>query len=550
MIISEGRPGRIVVPEGAGVTMQFAAEQLGFYLAMLTGTETRSTEGWRFELVMDEALGREEAEVEVGKDCTNLRSGSEAGALQGVYQFLGRLAGIQWLNPLEGDELIPRHEELILPEGTYGFRPRFAERAFTNYPVIDADTARFVDWMAKRGFNGYVVNPQWPGAWEAYKTHLREPMMLRGMKASLGHHTIEYWLPAEEFFGEHPEYFALIVGERRADGQVCTSNPEVRRIVAERALEFLGENPEGAEVGMWPRDGFGWCECERCVAEEEQSPSWWDAKVPRRTDTYLRFVNAVAEKIGEARPDVTVTALAYVNYVEPPRVERPAANVAVYFAPFLRCVKHALNDRGCLRRNPDYAKMLGQWHEVTAGSLRMFLYLMQIDMGALPLRITEMLPRNFEFMARAGVDGYVMEYVPEEWGTYGANAHLMAELSWVRTQTLRQAQGAFGEVRPVGGEAMLAPYYEAIYGEAAGEMAAYFRRLIDDFVETGPCTGHYDKTYARRATVELLRPALEHLGRARALSASSKAAWKAVEEAHLAAERLMKVGEEERRSDG
>jgi hypothetical protein len=536
MILSEPKPGRVIVPEGSGATMEFAADQLGFYLAMLTGTNPRAHDGWRVELGVDEAMGREEVAVEVEKDCTQLRSGSEAGVLQGVYQFLARFGEIYWLNPLEGDEFIPRHAEIVIPEGTYSFRPRFAERAFTNYPVIDADTARFVDWMAKRGFNGYVVNPQWPGAWDAYKTHLREPMMLRGMKASLGHHTIESWLPAEEFFGEYPEYFALIGGERRADGQVCTSNADVRKIVAERAIEFLRENPEVGEIGMWPRDGFGWCECERCAAEEVQAPSWWDASVPRRTDTYLRFVNAVAEKIGEARPDVTVTALAYVNYVEPPKTERPAANVAVCFAPFMRCVKHALNDPDCVRRNPDYARMLGQWREVTPGSLRMFLYLMQIDMGALPLRITEMLPRNFDFMAREGVDGYVMEYVPGEWGAYGANAHAMAELSWARTP----------DDRPRSGEAILSPYYEAIYGEAAGEMAAYFRGLIDDFVETGPCTGHYDRTYARRATVDLMRPALEHLGRARALSAGSKAAWKAVEEVHKAAERLMKAGEEER----
>jgi hypothetical protein len=536
MIVSEGIPGLVSVPEDANATLRFAAEQLAYYMAMLTGTNARAKEGWRVELGVDQALGKEEVEVRVGKATAAIKAGSAGGVLQGVYQFLARFGGVVWLNPWEGEEHLPRHAELVVPEGKYGFRPRFAERAFTNYPVIDEGTAGFVDWMAKRGFNGYVVNPQWPGAWEAYKRHLREPMMLRGMKASLGHHTIEFWLSAEEHFGEHPEYFALIGGERRADGQVCTSNADVRRIVAERALEFLAENPEVREVGLWPRDGFGWCECERCAAEEEPGASWWDPAVPRKTDTYLRFVNAVAENIGEARPDVTVTALAYVNYVEPPRIERPAGNVAVYFAPMLRCVKHALKDAECRRRNAEYARLVEEWREVTPGGLRMFLYLMQIDMGALPLRITEMLPANFDFMARAGVDGYVMEYVPEEWGTYGANAHLMAELSWQRTP----------EDRPEGGEAKLAGYYDALYGAAAGEMAQYFRRLIDDFVTPGPCAGHYDRSYTRRATRELMRLALEHLGKARALSAGSKAGWKAVEETVKAVGRLMAAGADAR----
>ncbi len=43
--------------------------------------------------------------------------------------------------------------------------------------------------------------------------------------------------------------------------------------------------------------GYGWCECESCLRLEPQKPSLLWPAYPRRTDTYLQFVNAVAERV-------------------------------------------------------------------------------------------------------------------------------------------------------------------------------------------------------------------------------------------------------------
>jgi hypothetical protein len=551
--ISPGSVPSIFLPRAAPLAVRFAAEQLSYYIALLTDTRPPIVEGeptrrlpgptliLRVERVTHGAADAghaDSARFSVAGDRAELVASNAFGLLHGVYCLLEKFCGVYWLNRWEADELVPRLPWLVLPDGRYMWRARFSCRAFTNYPDLDQRTPDFVDWMAKRGFNHYVINPTNPQIWEGYRSFLRETLMLRGMNVSLGHHTLPFWLPPEEHFQNHPEYYALIGGRRQPDAQICTSSTEATRLIAERVVSFLRENPEIKEVGIWPRDGFGWCECDACLNLQEQRPSWWSSSIPCRTDTYMRFVNAVAELVGEQMPQARLSALAYLNYVEPPANVRPLPNVVVYFAPFAGCLRHSLDHPECVRRNADYLRFLRQWRELTAGELRLFLYLMQIDTLSLPLRITDVLPAYLDLLAREGIDGWVMEYVPEEWATFAPNAYLISHLAW--------SWGAERTSVEHPGEDILRSYYEALYGPAAEEMAACFKAIIEDFVADGPCTGHYDLTYAQRATPGLLRRALRHLGRARTLAAEDRPAWRAVTRAHIATELLLRVGEWQR----
>lgn len=539
------------MPVASGdATCRFAADQLAYYIALVTGArpsvlaapaQPRTTDlrGPAIQLCLDRSSGnrcRDEAvSLHVAGSVGILRASSPAGLLFGVYRLLERFAGAYWLNRWEREEHVPRMQELLVADGRYSWSPRFSCRAFTNYPRIDAETTDFVDWMAKQGFNQYVINPQFSGALEGYQTHLRQALLLRGMKASLEHHTLPFWLPPEEYFDEHPEYFALVDGERQRDGQPCTSHPHVRQIIARRILEFLGEHPEVEEIGLWPRDGFGWCECEACSAACSLVPSRVWPDMPCRTDAYLDFVNDVAERVAEERSDVTITALAYLNYVDPPVSVRPQPSVAVYFAPFQRCFKHALNDGACQRRNPTYSEMLLRWRDATPGQLRLFLYDLAIDTLSLPYPCAERIAADFDFYERVGVDGYVLEYVPEEWITFGANAHAIAFVSW------RNLASNSGDLA-----AHLVRYWEALHGPAAGFMAEFWRELAARVVEDGPCTGHYDLSWTRRATPALLSSALAFLGQALTLSAPDKGTWRAVRRVQVACEHLLRVGEWQR----
>jgi len=91
-------------------------------------------------------------------------------------------------------------------------------------------------------------------------------------------------------------------------------------------------------------------------------------------------------------------------------------------------------------------------------------------------------------------------------------------------------------------------YYHDLYGPAAPEMLLFRAEMLRRFVDPGPCVHHYDLSYMARATHELLLPALEHLGRARALAAADedKRYWQAVERTQVGVDWLLRMGQWQR----
>ncbi len=515
---------------------QFAAEQLAYYLAVITGRRfpIADDSSGTLKLCVDPGWSETPGAFAVAVQETGVRftGQSDLGLLHGVYWFLERKCGCRWLSDFEGGEVVPRRVNLTVATGEDRCIPAMTHRAFTNFPDIDGRTVQMVDWMCKNRFNRFMVFANVEGAFEAYREVLKPHLELRGMSVEMGHHSFKYWLPPGEFFAEHPEWFAEIDGERVTNGQVCTSSPGVAETMARRINAFLAENPEIDMVGLWPNDGYGWCTCPQCVALEEQGPSVVYTEHSRRTDTYVAFVNRVAELVAAEHPDRRLSALAYVNYIDPPSIDL-APNVALCYAPFQRCFKHPLNaPEHCTRPNAMYADLMDRWAARCPGGMYLFCYLMLIDMCSMPYDITTMLGPNFRWLAEHGCDGYVMEFVPEEWGLYGINAHTIGELSWNPELDV---------------EARVEEHYEHVYGPAAREMLGFRRAFIARFIEPGPCVHHYDLTYTTRASRDLLLPALEHLGRARALAAAADKRYsEAVERMQIGVGLLMRMGEWQR----
>jgi len=532
----------IVIERDSPLAVSFAASELRRYLAIITGgrfpvgEEVADEQAPAIRLSVNLAGGPNLSGRKPGsfgwtaRDGQIAISGDEPGAvLHAVYALLEEL-GCVWLHHWEGGEIVPLIPEVTVPFGERIHEPVFTHREFTNILPITDEFPLMIDWMAKNRFNRFMVFANVAGSIETYLELLEPEVLARGMRATMGHHSFRYFLPPDEFFADHPEYYALLNGRRNPDGQVCTSNPEVVERMAERVCGFFTDHPGIEMIGLWPNDGQGsWCQCERCMALEPQRPSFWAEDKPRRTDTYLRFVNQVAEFVAREHPDRRLSALACVDYVEPPTQVEPADNVAVCFAPFQRCIKHPIAPgERCDRRNEAYARMIEQWRPLVGNDLYLFCYLMQIDMHSLPYPIMHMLPDNWRWMADAGVDGYVMEFTPEEWGTFGQNAHAIGRLSWDTEMDL---------------EAWLAEHDQHVFGPAAAEIGELRERLTHDLALPGPCTGHYDFSYTARATDELMRPALEALGCARALAATGeKRHWRATQKTWVGIELLMRMG--------
>lgn len=504
--------GIAVAPDQQG-TLRFAIDELARYLAIITGAWFEPADGARpcLRLAIEPAE-REQHGWRIGAEGIVLHGSDALSVLHAVYAFLEAHGGCKWLSEFEGGEVIPRRERLAVPYETRTFRPAMTHRAFTNFPAIDRRTVSMVDWMAKRRFNRFMIFANMGDSFARYEQFLQRELAGRQMQVELGHHSFRFFLPPDEFFATHPEYYAEVGGQRVADGQVCTSHPAVVEITAERVCRFFATHPEITTIGLWPNDGYGWCECARCQALEPQEPAWPYEHVARRTDTYLQFVNRVAERVAAEHPDRDLSALAYVNYVQPPRFTTLAPNVRLCFAPFQRCLKHPLAaPPECTRRNAVYTDMLRQWRAMVSGTLYLFEYLMLIDMCSIPYPITGLLPQDFRDYAALGVDGYVLEFKPEEWGLYGVNANLIGQLSW----NPEADTGAF-----------LSEHYQDLYGPAAEEMAGYLAQMQRLLADLGPCVEHYDLDYTLRATDQLLRPAAAHLGRAIAISAGAPSRYR------------------------
>jgi len=129
-------------------------------------------------------------------------------------------------------------------------------------------------------------------------------------------HTFHRLIPREDFFDDHPEYFAWL-GNKYSFDQPCPSNPDVKKLIIERLGQEMAEHPDFDIWSVSQNDNFTYCRCDECsaVIEEEGSPA----------GPIIRLVNDVAA----AFPDKTIATLAYQFSRTAPLKTKPADNVLV-----------------------------------------------------------------------------------------------------------------------------------------------------------------------------------------------------------------------------
>ena len=343
---------------------RFAAGELRYYLGRMTAENPQILPA---EDVPDDAPGFRLGAASgmdvssLGPDGFRIESrngilcigGGVRGVLYGVYEYLERL-GCRFF--AHNCELVPTlawdpDTMLRLPAGPIKQKPVFEYRDH-NY----ADVKQNPRFAAKCRLNG---------------SGSRTPIPAR-LGGSLSYamfvHTFHRLVPVEEFGKSHPEYFALVDGRRvTATGgrtQLCLTNPDVLRIVTERAREVLRQHPGTHLLSLSQNDWGGSCQCDGCrrIDAEEGSPS----------GTLLRFVNAVAEALEPEFPDVVFDTLAY-NYSRPaPRITRNRRNVCVRLCSIECCFSHPFEScddtTRCVRRPDgsvsDFPTDLAEWGRI------------------------------------------------------------------------------------------------------------------------------------------------------------------------------------------
>ena len=448
--------------QDAGPSERFAADEFRDWTERLTGVAmpvvmgASSAKSVRIRAVSDAALGEDGFRLRSGRDGVVVEGGVR-GVLYGVYEVLERFGGIGWFAAYS--TLVPKADSLSLPCGLDEIHvPAFEMREEYFYdPHIDGDFA------ARLRLNGNFC-----------KLAERHGGTFGRVGAKLRTHTFFELLRVEEYGDSHPEYFSMRGGRRlvsrdpKHETQLCLTNPDVARIVADNLLAAIRSDPTAYRFGVSQNDNRAYCECERCAAV--------DAEEGGHAGTVVRFVNAVAERVKKEFPDKVVQAAAYAYSRHPPKSSY-ADNVILELCPIECDCAHTIAE-GRYRENVSFREDLAGWKGKVP---KIFIWNYVTDFACFPMPFPNLdtLQPDVRYYRDRGV-----KWMSPEGPFLGRGADLQELKGWILARLMWNPDLDF--------EAELERFLEGHYGAAAPfarQYVAELRRLprADDGVARLSC---------------------------------------------------------------
>ena len=230
-----------------------------------------------------------------------LAGGRTRGTLYAVYTFLEDTVGCRWWTGTEST--IPSKPTLKIPDLKVCYVPKLRYReAFYRDPLEHPEFA------VKCKLNGhmYAIKPE-------YGDHYK----------ILGWcHTSYALVPPGQHAGPHPDWYAERDGKRSPNwGQLCWSNPEMRKELTKVALEWIKKDPAAGIISISQNDCAGNCTCAQCKAIDDENGT--------PAGSLITGINAIAEEIEKVYPDQLVETLAYQYTRKAPSQVKPRHNVVV-----------------------------------------------------------------------------------------------------------------------------------------------------------------------------------------------------------------------------
>ena len=255
-------------------------------------------------------------------------------------------------------------------------------------------------------------------------------------------HTAAYLVPRDRYYETHPDYFAIHRGKRIPPSRyarcaICDTHPDVRRISAQRALEWMDIQSDRRLFCVAPAD-TALCQCPRCLAA--------DPLPGRGTDRSLAWVNHVAAAAQARHPDKVIHPGAYMETVKPPVRVRPEANVVVMYCPWFWTSRATSEVSFASPLNVVAMKELMAWVMRFPGQVGLYDYPTDCARGT---------AERVKLYARLGVR---LAYFN---GARGSRLHwLVSQLLWDPFQDVEALEAQFAQVS---------------YGPAAEPMAELYR---------------------------------------------------------------------------
>lgn len=393
ILIQQGQSDyTIIIPEDADTLVSRAAKELQSFLEQSTQAKLSVRPGSIQTNIpaifvgfgTTQALEKESIFYYVEGQQLFISGGSPRSTLYAVYNFLEQQLGLRFFSP-EVTEL-PPNTRLTLPAAfSYSYTPPVKVR--TVHARLFYDDLAFADRLkvTHEGFPGYVPEARV--------------------------HTFHRFLPAAQYYDEHPEYYALRNG-RRLSTQLCLSHPEVLRIVREKVSDLFTRYPDHNIISVSQDDNTQYCQCEDCRAidEKEESPA----------GTMIHFVNQVAR----AFPDKTISTLAYQYTRKAPKTVQPEPNVLITLCS-IECDRSAPIADKC----PDFARDLEEWGALT-DNIRIWDYTTQFTNFLAPFPNIETLGPNIQLFVDNNAKWIFEQHSHAPSELFELRAYLTAKLLW------------------------------------------------------------------------------------------------------------------------
>lgn len=421
--------GRIIIAQNADSTTTWAAQELSRALRAMSSAYIWISDDRATRKSGDILLGKSRLTEELNLDgridalpregyfyCTTEENlvigGVGRGLLYGVYGFLEEVLGCRFFSPEV--EHFPQRGTIDLTNLDRTDSPAMEYRE----PYL-TECKTMPHFAARRRVNG-----------QSFPLHEEHGGKVRYADGYFVH-TFTKLLPPDEYFDEHPEYYAQVDGQRlREKTQLCLTNPEVLRIVTANVLEALRKEPDAGIFSVSQDDNYNGCNCEKCRTIHESEGSMAGAMI--------YFVNKVAEAVEKEFPDVVIDTLAYQWTRKPPKFARPRHNVCVRLCSIECCFLHPL--RECRQDDPDapnldlsqpFADDLIGWGKI-CDRLYIWDYVTNFSHYWMPHPNFHVLADNIRFFRENGVKGVFEQGCSEVGGgeMTDLRAYLLSKCLW------------------------------------------------------------------------------------------------------------------------
>lgn len=388
-------------------------------------------------------------------------SGDDEALRCGIYTLLNCF-GIHWLNPAE---------EPFLPRSTV----KFDAKKFAGVHTPDFTYRSLHICAGKHHFDDRIARWMSFNRMNHKLTHLPEDDIVGARLQELGLrpdttvHAYDLLIPVEKYFDSHPEYFALLGGKRSHRGaQLCLSNMDMRKAFAKELLAQIKQRPHIGVFGFPPKDGYGHCECEKCLTLDRPQ----DRKEGLVNGRIADFVKDICARMDKTAPGVMLGHYSYSNFADfIELLPAPPKNLLVSVTQF-HCHKHGIADPACPKNARNHARL----KHIRSKVEHVYIYdYFSYKIGRMPGPFFRSVVEDFKLYKALKLDGWLSEasaHTAVSWESQWMNFYLAAKLLWSTATTPDAALEEICSIR---------------YGKAAKVMFKYWKALEKAMMDMPGC---------------------------------------------------------------